>query len=139
VGRRALSGELWIVQTGVFFNMLGYGAVLPFELIYLTDGRGFSAGTAGVVVGALSALAIVSSPFSGPLIDRWGARTTTSLGSAALATGYGGLALATRPPLALVAAAVAGLGNGVLNPSQSALLAELAPAQTRHRAVAVCA
>src|ERR1700683_4683379 len=29
-----LSRELWLVEIGVFLNMLGYGAVLPFEIIY---------------------------------------------------------------------------------------------------------
>src|SRR5262249_37169794 len=27
-----LSAELWLVQIGIFANMLGYGAVLPFEI-----------------------------------------------------------------------------------------------------------
>ena len=39
--------ELWIVQLGIFLNYLGWGAVLPFEVIYLHDGRGFSLGVAG--------------------------------------------------------------------------------------------
>jgi hypothetical protein len=30
-----LSRELWVVEAGIFINMLGYGAVLPFEVIYL--------------------------------------------------------------------------------------------------------
>jgi len=28
-----LSRELWLVEVGIFLNMLGYGAVLPFEII----------------------------------------------------------------------------------------------------------
>src|SRR5262245_65655799 len=46
-----LSRELWLVVLGMFLNYLGYGAVLPFEVIYLHDGRGFSLGVAGLVVG----------------------------------------------------------------------------------------
>ena len=42
-----LSRELWLVEVGIFLNMLGYGAVLPFEIIYLHDGRGFSLAVAG--------------------------------------------------------------------------------------------
>jgi len=34
-----LSRELWLVEVGIFLNYLGYGAVLPFEVIYLHDGR----------------------------------------------------------------------------------------------------
>src|SRR5262245_7232282 len=55
-----LPRELWIIQIGIFLNNLGYGAVLPFEIIYLHDGRGFSLGAAGLVVGALSGTAIVT-------------------------------------------------------------------------------
>jgi MFS family permease len=54
-----------------------------------------------------------------------------------LAVGYAGLAAARSPGLALVAGALAGAGNGALNPAQSTLLATLAPADRRHRVTAV--
>jgi MFS family permease len=123
-----LSRELWLVQGGIFLNMLGYGAVLPFEIIYLHDGRGFSVGVAGLVVGVLSWGAVAAAPAAGPLIDRYGARATAGGAGIALAAGYAGLAFAHRPGPALAAAACAGAGNGALNPSQSALLATLADA-----------
>jgi MFS family permease len=128
---------LWLVEIGVFLNMLGYGAVLPFEIIYLHDGRGFSLGVAGLVVGTITGLAVLTAPVAGPLIDRFGARTVTAVAGIALAAGYSGLAFAGRPGAAFAAAAFAGVGNGMLNPSQSTLLATLAPAQLRHRATAV--
>ena len=34
--------ELWLVQGGILLNTLGWGAVLPFEVIYLHDGRGLT-------------------------------------------------------------------------------------------------
>src|SRR5215470_20073575 len=78
VGRLGLglSRELWTVEAGIFLNMLGYGAVLPFEVIYLHDGRGFSLGVAGLVVGTITGAAVVTAPLAGPLIDRFGARAT---------------------------------------------------------------
>ncbi len=132
-----LSREVWLVQAGIFLNMLGYGAVLPFEVIYLHDGRGFSLGVAGLVIGVLTGTAVVAAPLAGPLIDRYGARATSVGGGLALAAGYAGLAFAHAPPQAFAAAALAGAGNGALNPSQSALLATLAAADRRHRATAV--
>jgi MFS family permease len=132
-----LSRELWLVQVGVFLNMLGYGAVLPFEIIYLHDGRGFSLGVAGLVVGTLTGAAFVAAPFAGPLIDRFGARVTAVGAGAALAAGYGGLALARSPAEAFAAAAIAGAGNGALLPSQATLVTTLAPQGLRHRATAV--
>src|SRR5262245_33651087 len=129
-----LSRELWLVQLGIFWNMFGYGAVLPFEIIYLHDARGFTLSVAGPVVGTITGVAVVTAPLAGPLIDRFGARATTIGAGVALAAGYAGLAFAHLPVHAFVAAAVAGAGNGVLNPSQSTLLAALAPSQVRHRA-----
>jgi MFS family permease len=132
-----LSRELWLVEVGIFLNTLGWGAVLPFEVIYLHDGRGFSLGTAGLVVGTLTGVAVLTAPLAGPLIDRLGARATTAGAGIALAAGYAGLAFADSPARAFVAAALAGAGNGALNPSQSTLLAALAPRELRHRASAV--
>ena len=60
-----LSRQVWIVEIGVFLNMLGYGAVLPFEIIYLHDGRGFDLGVAGLVVGLVTGVAVVTSPIAG--------------------------------------------------------------------------
>jgi MFS family permease len=132
-----LSRELWLVETGIFLNMLGYGAVLPFEIIYLHDGRGFSLAVAGLVVGVITGAAVVISPLAGPLIDRFGARVITAVAGVALAIGYAGLAFARTPAGAFAAAALAGAGNGALNPGQSTLMTVLAPPGLRHRASAV--
>ena len=132
-----LSRELWLVVLGMFLNYLGYGAVLPFEIIYLHDGRGFPLSLAGVVVGLLTGVAVVVSPLVGPLIDRFGARAVVTGAGVALAAGYAGLGFAYSPALAFVAAALAGIGNGALSPSQSTLLAVLAPPDVRHRVTAV--
>jgi len=114
--------------------MLGYGAVFPFEIIHLHEARGFSLGVAGLVVGVLSGVAILVAPVAGTVIDRIGARTTAVGAGIALAGGYGLLAFATTPAMAFAAAALAGIGNGGLNPSQSALLAALAPRALLQRA-----
>jgi MFS family permease len=131
-----MPAELWVVQLGIFLNYLGWGAVLPFEVIYLHDGRGFSLGVAGLVIGTVTGLAVVAAPVAGPVIDRLGARATAAGAGVALAAGYAGLAFAHTPRQALAAAAVAGAGNGGLLPSQSALVAALVPAELRHRATA---
>src|SRR4029453_13054253 len=69
-----LSAELWIVEAGIFLNYLGWGAVMPFELIYLHEGRGLSLGVAGLVVGVVTGLAVVAAPPAGPGVGRFGAR-----------------------------------------------------------------
>ena len=88
-----LPRELWIVQLGIFLNYLGWGSVLPFEVIYLHEGRGFSLGTAGAVIGILTGLAVVRRPSLGQSSTR--RRPDDGRGGGlALAVGYGGLALA---------------------------------------------
>jgi MFS family permease len=140
IGRRlgfGLSRELWLIEAGIFLNMLGYGAVLPFEVIYLHNGRGFSLGIAGLIVGTLTGVAVLAAPVAGPLIDRYGARVTAVGAGVALAAGYTGLAFAHTPAGAFAAAALAGAGNGGLNPSQSTLVATLTEPAMRHRATAI--
>jgi MFS family permease len=132
-----LSRELWLLQAGVFVNSVGYGAVLPFEIIYLHNGRGFSLSVAGLVVGTIFGVAVVTMPLAGRFIDRFGARAILGAGGVALAAGYAGLAFAQSPVFAFAAAGFAGVGSGLLNPSQSALLATLASPEVRHRATAV--
>lgn len=132
-----LSRQVWIVEVGVFLNMLGYGAVLPFEVIYLHGERGFDLGVAGLVVGLVTGVAVVTAPIAGAVIDRIGARATAASAGLLLAAGYGGLALAESPAAAFAAAALAGAGNGAISPSQSALMTALVPRELRHRASAV--
>jgi MFS family permease len=133
----SLPRPLWVVQVGVFVNYFGWGGVMPFEVIYLHDGRGFSLGIAGLVVGVVTGLAVVGAPVSGPLIDRIGSRSVAAVSLLALGAGFAGLALADTPAEAFAAAAAAGLGNGGLQPSQSALVASLIGPELRHRASAV--
>jgi MFS family permease len=132
-----LSRQLWVVEIGVFLNMLGYGAVFPFEVIYLHEERGFALGTAGLVVGLVTGVAVVTSPVSGAVIDRIGARATAVAAGLSLAAGYAGLAFADSVPAAVAAAGLAGVGNGGLTSSQSALMTALAPRELRQRASAV--
>jgi MFS family permease len=142
-----LPRALWFVAGGIFVNYLGYGAVLPFEVIYLHDGLGFSVGLAGLIISLISGVAVLSAAPAGPLIDRFGARAVAAAGAVALALGYAGLGYAgltaARSPavavvaVAVAAAVIAGVGNGALNPSQSTLVATLCPPHLRHRATAV--
>jgi MFS family permease len=132
-----LPRAVWVVQIGVFLNYLGWGSVMPFEVLYLHDARGFGLGFAGLVVGIVTGAAVVSAPIGGPLIDRFGARVAAAAAGLFLAAGYVGLAFAHRPYQAIVAAAAAGIGNGGLIPSQSTLIAALVAPELRHRASAV--
>src|SRR5215468_10414305 len=117
----------------MFLNYLGWGCVMPFEVVYLHDGRHLSLAVAGLVVGTVTGLAVVAAPVAGQLIDRAGARRVAAVAGVALAAGYAGLAVAHSPSEALAAAALAGAGNGALIPSQTALILALVAPDVRHR------
>ncbi|MGH3228471.1 MAG: MFS transporter [Streptosporangiaceae bacterium] len=158
-----LSRELWLIEAGVFLNMLGYGGVLPFEIIYLHNGRGFSLGVAGLVVGTITGIAVVVSPAAGQLIDRFGARLTSIAARVALVARFAeGRRRAPTMALAgalfcgacllvevadasraiayavlIVAVIAAGVGECLHTTALTPLVAELAPAHLRGRYMAV--
>ena len=117
-----LPRPVWLLQVGGVANSFGNGVVLPFLVIYLHDVRGFSLGTAGLVVAALSAAQLVAGVGAGPIIDRFGARRTLATGLVLQAVGYGLLPLVRSPWHAFALAVVAGAGSAGFWPSQSTLL-----------------
>src|SRR5256714_595287 len=72
--RTDLPRVVLLLQAGNAFSWFGYGLILPFEIIYLHQVRGFSTATAGLVLGAtLGSGTIVTLP-SGVLLDRFRAK-----------------------------------------------------------------
>lgn len=47
---------------GNAFNWFGYGLILPFEIIYLHQFRGFSTATSGLVLAAILGAGTVATP-----------------------------------------------------------------------------
>lgn len=69
---RALPRETLALSCATFVNRLG-SMFLPFLVIYLTRGLGFSVGFAGSMLAIYGAVAIVAGPVAGRLCDRVGA------------------------------------------------------------------
>src|SRR3954452_16783888 len=72
--RTGLPRPVLILQAGSGLNWFGYGLVLPFEIIYLHQIRGFSTPTAGVVLAAIMGRATIATPPIGALLDRYSAK-----------------------------------------------------------------
>jgi hypothetical protein len=60
--RTGLSGPVIVLAAGTAVNYFGTGLVLPFEIIYLHQARGFPTATAGLVLAAVMGTA-ASRPF----------------------------------------------------------------------------
>src|SRR4051794_41746128 len=68
---------VWIIQLGNVVNFFGYGLVLPFELIYLHDHRGFSLPMSGLIVSTVMAVNDPAGPAHATL-DRKSTRLNSS-------------------------------------------------------------
>jgi predicted MFS family arabinose efflux permease len=132
-----LPRSVWILEAGGLANAFGNGLAFPFLFIYLHNVRGFGLDTVGLIVAASALAGIATIPVSGAIVDRLGGRPVLAGSLVLLAIGYGFLPLVREPWHALVLMAVGGVGNGAFWPSQSTLLAGLAPPERRHSAYAL--
>src|SRR5689334_24915459 len=95
--RTGLSRPVLILQGGGALYYFGYGLVLPFEIIYLHQVRGFATPTAGLVLAATMGTSAIVTPPTGALLDRFAAKPLVVAGSLASALGYAGFAFVERP------------------------------------------
>lgn len=105
------------------FSAIGcYTLVLPF---YLENIRALSPAQSGLYLASYAAVLIVSSPFGGWLADRWGAEKTTLLGLSLTGSGLlllTALSLASPLSMMIVSLSVMGLGTGLFQPPNNALV-----------------
>jgi MFS family permease len=83
--RTGLSRPVLILQAGNALNYFGYGLILPFEIIYLHQIRGFSTSIAGLVLAATMGTAAIATMPTGALLDRYSAKAIVVAGSLARA------------------------------------------------------
>ena len=120
-----------LLQAGNAFSWFGYGLILPFEIIYLHQFRGFSTATAGLVLAAiLGAGTLVTLP-SGALLDRFSAKSILIAANLASALGFAGLAFVDRPWQAFACAVIGGAGVGVTRTANQTLLITLITPEQR--------
>jgi predicted MFS family arabinose efflux permease len=132
-----LPRAVWTLEAGGLVNAFGNGITFPFVVIYLHNVRGFSLGIAGLVLAVNGIASLVASPCAGWLSDKIGGRLTLVGALVLMAGGIATFPLIREPWHAFLAMVVVGIGNGSFWPSQSTLLAGLAPRERRHAAYAL--
>ena len=120
-----------LLQAGNAVNFFGYGLILPFEIIYLHQIRGFSTATAGLVLAAILGTATVVTPPTGALLDHFRPKPILIAGNLASALGYAGFALVDQPWQAFACAVVAGAGTGAAGTANQTLLITLITPEQR--------
>ena len=126
-----------ILQAGNALNYFGYGLVLPFEIIYLHQIRGFSTSTAGLVLAMIMLTAAIVTPPTGALTDRYSAKAIVVVGSLASALGYAGFAYLEHPWQAFACAIVGGAGFGAAGTANRTLFVRLVTNEQRAAAFAL--
>src|SRR5437868_14226997 len=129
--RTGLSRPVLILQGGNALNYFGYGLVLPFEIIYLHQIRGFSTSTAGLVLAATMGSSAIVTPPTGALLDRYSARGIVVAGSLASTLGYAGFAFVDRPWQAFACSIVGGAGLGAAGTANRTLVVRLISPEQR--------
>src|SRR5690348_10857754 len=129
--RTGLSRPVLILQAGNAVNFFGYGLILPFEIIYLHQIRGFSTSTAGLVLAATMGTAAIATPPTGALLDRYSAKAIVVAGSLASALGYAGFAYIDVPWQAFACSIVSGAGIGVAGTALRTLTIRLVKPEQR--------
>jgi MFS family permease len=126
-----------ILQAGNALNYFGYGIVLPFEIIYLHQIRGFPTSTAGLILAATMGTAAVVTPPTGALTDRYSAKAIVVAGSLASALGYAGFAFVDRPWQAFACSIAGGAGFGAAGTANRTLVVRLVSPEQRAAAFAL--
>jgi MFS family permease len=111
--RTGLPRPVLILQAGNALNYFGYGLIVPFEIIYLSQIRGFSTSTAGLVLAATMGTAAIVTPPTGALLDRYSAKAIVVAGSLASAAGYAAFAFVEVPWQAFACSIISGAGIGL--------------------------
>ena len=135
--RTGLSGPVVVLQAGSALNYFGTGLILPFEIIYLHEVRGFPTATAGLVLAAVMGTAAVVTLPSGALLDRCRAKPILVTGNLVSALGFGGLAFVDRPWQGLLCSVVGGAGFGVAGTTNQVLNMTLVTPEQRAASVAL--
>ena len=135
--RTGLSGPVIVLQAGNALNYFGTGLILPFEIIYLHEVRGFPTATAGLVLASVMATAAVVTLPSGALLDRFRAKPILIAGNLVCALGYGGLAFIDRPWQGFLCSVVGGAGFGVARSANQVLSLTLVTPEERAASTAL--
>jgi hypothetical protein len=83
------------LQAGNAVSFFGYGLILPFEIIYPHQIRGFATATAGLVLAAILGTATLVTLPSGALLDHFRPKPILIADNLTSALGYAGLRSST--------------------------------------------
>src|SRR4051812_27513931 len=117
----------------VVFEFIGTGLVLPFNIVYLHEVRGFALSDAGLLLALPPLVGFLVVGPGGAAIDRWGARRILVGALVLQVIGNVTLAFASTAAVAAIALLLSGVAFGVSWPGFQAFIAAVIPSELRQR------
>jgi len=124
------------IHLGTALSAFGNGFTVPFTFVYVSQVRGFGAGTAGAVLAIFAVAALLVLPFTGRAIDRRGPVPVAVAGTVLAAAGALGMGLGGGEGVVIVAAGALGAGVAVMQPALATMIVWCSTTATRSRAFA---
>lgn len=121
-------GLIWLPGLGLTLGALGFGAIVAFSTLRFAE-RGWS--HAALAMSAFGAAYVLARLFLGGLPDKLGGARVAMVSAAVAAVGQLGMWLATSGTLAVLAAALTGLGFSLAFPSFGVEALRRVPPQNR--------
>lgn len=130
-------GPVRRVLLGVLLNFVGSGLTMSLLLVYLTQIRGISAATGGLVLSWMALVGIAMTAPVGALIDRIGPVRVLIPGVALEAVAVSCWSFVDSAPKAFAVASAVAAAGACIWPSQTTLYAQLTPPELRERVFAL--
>jgi MFS family permease len=125
------------IHVGNALSAFGLGFTVPYLYVYVAQVRGLGAMTAGLVLAVFAVAALVVLPFAGRAIVRRGPLPVLLAALVTAAVGALSLGLAGSATTVLLAAAVLGAGQAVMQPALATMIVDCSTTDTRSRAFAM--
>lgn len=121
------------IFVGFGFSALGSGLTMPFLYVYLSEMRGISTATVGMLFAFMGFLGFASAPVAGSLIDRFGPRPVMMAGLFVEAVAVYSIGHVSTVGQAFVVASVLTVAQVGIWPASTAMLTRLVPESERQR------
>ena len=128
---RTLHPLSWTIIIGTIFGRMATSMSIPFLAVYLTQVKGASASSAGLIIAVSSLIGIVASFYGGYISDRIGRKKVMLLSIFGWALVFVGFAFADAIWVFFIMNALNGLCRALFEPTSKALLSDVTPSSIR--------
>ncbi|MGE6629426.1 MDR family MFS transporter [Bacillus sp. NPDC077027] len=128
---RTLHPLSWTIIIGTIFGRMATSMSIPFLAVYLTQAKGATASSAGLIIAVSSLIGIVASFYGGYISDRIGRKKVMLISIFGWTLVFAGFAFADAIWVFFLMNALNGLCRALFEPTSKALLSDVTPPSIR--------